>query len=121
MKTSLIQACDREIVPCHRREFSHLSTIGTRRRETWKVSPFEIFLEFIHFEMAPITVLEHAFSFPRHVGSISRKTINLLQKLSFNGESKISASHHLSDFNLICNHLHVFDERLRSAEFLLLL
>jgi hypothetical protein len=60
--------------------------------------------------MAPIIVLEHAFSFPRSTGSISRKTINLLQKLSFNEEGKIYASHHLSEFNLICNHLHIFDE-----------
>ena len=57
-----------------------------------------------------MNVLEHAFNLPRPTGIISRETINLLQRLRFNGEGKIYVFYHISEFKLICNHLHVFHE-----------
>jgi hypothetical protein len=60
--------------------------------------------------MAPIIVLEHAFSFPRFVGSISRETTNFLQPLSFDGEGDIYASLQLSKFTYYCNFINLSDE-----------
>ena len=59
--------------------------------------------------MAHIIVLDHAFSFPRSSGSIPRETTNFLQRLSFNGEGKISASQQLSEFNDFCDFINVSD------------
>ena len=54
--------------------------------------------------MAPITVLEHAFSMPGPVEGISESVVNLLQRLSFYGEAKMTALKHLTEFIFICNH-----------------
>ena len=49
--------------------------------------------------MAHINFLDHDFSFPRYSGSIPRDTATFLQRLSLNGEGKISVSQQLSEFN----------------------
>ena len=38
--------------------------------------------------MAPITILEHAFSMHGPTGGISKGAVNILQMLSFDGEGK---------------------------------
>ena len=52
--------------------------------------------------MAPITVLEHAFSMPGPTGGISESAVNLLQRLSFDGEGKMTALKHITKFIDIC-------------------
>ena len=54
--------------------------------------------------MAPITVLEHAFSMPGPAGGISKSAVNLFQRLSFDGEGKMTTLKHLAEFIFICNH-----------------
>ena len=61
--------------------------------------------------MALIIVLEHAFNMPGPVGGISESAINLLQRLSFNGEGKMTALKHLTKFIDICNHYRIVCER----------
>ena len=60
--------------------------------------------------MDPIIVLEHAFSMPGPVGGISEIAVNLLQRLSFDGEGKITALKHLTEFIDICNHYRIVCE-----------
>ena len=60
--------------------------------------------------MADIIDLDHAFSFHTSGKSFSPEMYNFLQRLSFDGEGKISASHHLSNFNSFCDLIDLFDE-----------
>ena len=60
--------------------------------------------------MAPITVLEHAFNMPEPAGGISESAVNLLQRLSFDGEGKMTALKHLTEFIDICNHYRIVCE-----------
>jgi len=60
--------------------------------------------------MAHITVLEHAFSMPGPAGGISESAVNLLQRLSFDGEGKMTALKHLTEFIDICNHFRIVCE-----------
>ena len=60
--------------------------------------------------MALITFLEHAFSMPGPIGGILESAINLLQRLSFDGEGKMTALKHLTKFIDICNHYHIVCE-----------
>ena len=60
--------------------------------------------------MAPIIVLEHAFSMAGSTGGISESAINLLQRLSFYGEGKMIALKHLTEFIDICNHYRIVCE-----------
>ena len=53
---------------------------------------------------------DHAFSFRSSGESFSPEMFNLLRRLSFNGEGKKSASHHLLDFNSFCDYIDLFDE-----------
>ena len=70
-----------------------------------------LILDFIfYFEMADIINLDHAFSFHTSGESFSPEMSNLLRRLSFNGEGKKAASHHLSDFNSFCDYIDLFDE-----------
>jgi hypothetical protein len=57
-----------------------------------------------------ISILEHAFSSCRPTGSISKKTIDSLSKLKFDGEGVISSFDHLSRFNHKCNSFRIFNE-----------
>ena len=54
--------------------------------------------------MALINFLEHTFSMPGPVGGISESALNLLQRLSFDREGKMTALKHLTEFIDICNH-----------------
>ena len=63
-----------------------------------------------YYEMADITVLDHAFRFRTSGESFSPEISNFLRRLSFNGEGKISASHQLSEFNSFCDFIDLFDE-----------
>ena len=58
--------------------------------------------------MDPITVLENAFSMLGPAGGISKSLVNLLQRLSFDGEGKITALKHLTEFIDICNHYRIY-------------
>ena len=60
--------------------------------------------------MAPIIVLEHAFSMPGPIGGISKSVVNLLQRLSFDGKGKMTALKHLTEFIDICNHYRIVCE-----------
>ena len=60
--------------------------------------------------MAPITVLEHAFSMPGPGGGIFESAVNLLQRLCFDGEGKMTALKHLTEFIDICNHYRIVCE-----------
>ena len=60
--------------------------------------------------MAPITILEHAFSMSGPAGGISESAVNLLQRLSFDGEGKMTALKHLTEFIDICNHYRIVCE-----------
>ena len=60
--------------------------------------------------MADIIGLDHAFSFHTSGEIFFPEMSNFLQRLSFNGEGKISASHQLSVFNSFCDCIDLFDE-----------
>ena len=47
---------------------------------------------------------------PGPAGGISKSAVNLLQRLSFDGEGKITALKHLAEFIDICNHYHIVCE-----------
>ena len=67
--------------------------------------------------MAHITLVDHAFNFPRSSGSIPKETTNFLQRLSFNGEGKIYASQQLYEFNDFCDFINISDENERCKMF----
>ena len=60
--------------------------------------------------MALIIILEHAFNMLGPVQGISESAINLLQRLSFDGEGKMTSLKHLTEFMDICNHYHIVCE-----------
>ena len=60
--------------------------------------------------MVPIIVLEHAFSMPGPAGGISESAVNLLQRLIFYGEGKMTALKHLTEFIDICNRYRIVCE-----------
>ena len=60
--------------------------------------------------MALIIVLEHDFNMLGPIGGISESAINLLQRLSFDGEGKMTALKHLTEFIDICNHYRIVCE-----------
>ena len=60
--------------------------------------------------MAHIAVLEHAFIMLGPARGISESAVNLLQRLSFDGEGKTSTLKHLTQFIDICNHYRIVCE-----------
>ena len=60
--------------------------------------------------MADIIDLDHSFIFHISGESFSPEMSNFLRRLSFNRESKISASHQLSVSNSFCDCIDLFDE-----------
>ena len=62
--------------------------------------------------MAPIHIpaWDHAYSLPRPMHGISKKTVYLLSKIKFDGENKTFACRHISEFNLACNNIKVFQD-----------
>ena len=57
-----------------------------------------------------IPTWDHSFSLLRPSHCISKNIVYLLSKIKFDGEKKTSACRHLSEFNLACNNIKVFQD-----------